>query len=89
MPAVESVEDEMARYYFNIENDGLSRDDEGTELANADKARVQGVIFAGEYLRDNPCLVWDGTRFRVEVRDEADTILLHVDVTANDPERKN
>jgi hypothetical protein len=53
-------------------------------LANDDEARVQAIIFTGDYLRDHPQLVSNGSRFRVALRDEADAVLLNVVVTAED-----
>lgn len=75
----------MPRYFFDIDDHKHDVDDEGTELADDDEARIQAVIFAGDYLRDHPGMVWDGTRFSVAVRDEGDAVLLNVIVTANDP----
>ena len=75
----------MPRYFFDIHNHERYVDEEGTELANANDARQQAVIFAGDYLREHPTLVCGGSRFRVTVRDERGTILLDVMVTARDP----
>jgi predicted phosphodiesterase len=75
----------MPRYYFNSDNHQHDEDREGTDLANADEARAQAVIFAGDYLRDHPELVWDGSRFKVTVVDEARTVLLTVVVSAEKP----
>ncbi|MES3153841.1 DUF6894 family protein [Sphingomonas faeni] len=75
----------MPRYFFDIDNHRHDVDEVGTDLESDDDARVQAVIFAGDYLRDHPDIVWDGSRFAVVVRDEADTVLLSVLVTATDP----
>lgn len=75
----------MPRYFFDIDNHERYVDEEGTELADADAARIQAVIFAGDYLRDNPHLVSNGGHLRVAVRDEMGTILLSVAVTTDDP----
>lgn len=60
----------MPIFHFNLADHKFEPDDEGTELADADVARVQAVIFAGSYLRDNPGLIWDGQRFEVQVVDD-------------------
>ena len=60
----------MPRYFFDLADHETSRDDTGTELADAGAARVQAVIFCGSYLRDHPELVWDGKELRIIVRDE-------------------
>lgn len=75
----------MPRYFFNLDDHKRDEDHEGTVLTDANEARVQAVIFAGDYLRDHPELVWDGTRFEVSVVDEAGIVLLKVVVTAEDP----
>ena len=75
----------MPRYFFDIDNHERYVDEEGTELAGADEARIQAVIFAGDYLRENPHLVWDGGHLRVAVRDQTGAILLSVAVTTVDP----
>jgi hypothetical protein len=74
----------MPRYFFDLHDHKRDADDEGTELANDDEARVQAIIFTGDYLRDHPQLVSNGSRFRVALRDEADAVLLNVVVTAED-----
>lgn len=75
----------MPRYFFNTDNHERDEDLEGTELAGPDAARVAAVMFAGEYLRDNPELVWDGRRFSVDVQDETRRPLLKITVEAEAP----
>lgn len=75
----------MPRYFFDIDDHTHDVDHEGTVLAGDDEARIQAVIFVGDYLRDRPDIVWDGMRFSVAVRDEDDAVLLNVVVTAEDP----
>lgn len=77
----------MPRYFFNLDDHHHDVDHEGTELVSAEEARVQAVIFAGDYLREHPKLVWDGSRFSVAVLDEAGTMLLTVVVTVENPSR--
>jgi hypothetical protein len=80
------VEVVVPRYYFDLADHDDDEDDVGVELENADAARVEAVVFAGDYLRDNPGLVWDGTRFSVRVRDEDGRRLYSVEVSAKEPE---
>ncbi|PTQ63913.1 hypothetical protein C8J45_104158 [Sphingomonas sp. PP-CE-3G-477] len=75
----------MPRYFFDTDNHTHDGDNEGTDLADDDEARVQAIIFAGDYLRDHPGIVSAGNRFSVSVRDARDTILLTVVVTVEDP----
>lgn len=74
----------MPVYHFNLDNHHRELDAEGTELRNADEARIQAVIFAGAYLRDNPQLVWDGRRFSVDVTDDDQRQLFSVVVEASE-----
>ncbi len=76
----------MPRYFFNLDNHAFDEDHEGTVLSDADEARMQAVVFAGDYLRDHPEIVGDGTRFKVAVVDEAGTVLLNVVVTVETPD---
>lgn len=75
----------MPRYFFNLDDHLREIDREGTMLSGPEEARVQAVMFAADYLSDNPRLVWDGRPFRVDVQDEAGTTLLNVVITASDP----
>ena len=77
----------MPRYFFNIDNSISDEDDEGTDLPNPQVARHAAVLFAADYLRQDPAMIWDGHRLRVEVRDEAGNALLWVVVTATIPQQ--
>ena len=58
----------MPRYFFDIDNHKHVNDDDGTDLADDEVARVQAVIFAGDYLSDHPAIARHGAHFRVAVR---------------------
>ncbi len=75
----------MPRYFFDIGEDRYDKDTEGTDLADDDEARVQAVVFAGDYLRDHPEVVWEGSRFSVTVRGEGDVVLQTIMVTSEEP----
>ena len=75
----------MPRYFFDTESHTHVGDDVGTDLAGPDAARVQAVVFAGDYLSENPDLLSGADTFRVAVRDEAGTVLLTVSITATEP----
>lgn len=77
----------MPRYFFDLDDQNHDADDDGTDLADPDEARAQAVIFAGDYLREHPGLVHDGSRFTVQVRDEHRNVLLRVVVVAEYPTR--
>ena len=75
----------MPLYFFNLYDHVRDIDNDGIDLAGPDSARIQGVIFAGDYLSDHPELVWDGKPMVVEVRDDAGQILINVTVRAETP----
>ncbi|MGU3389978.1 DUF6894 family protein [Sphingomonas sp. M1A8_2b] len=77
----------MPRYFFDIDDHKHVSDDDGTDLADDEEARVQAVIFAGDYLSDHPAIVRDGARFRVAVRDGQGHVLLTTVVTIEEPPR--
>lgn len=70
----------MPLFHFNLADQGRDPDLDGTDLADADEARVQAIVFAGEYLRDNPGLLVNGTVFRVEVTDDRASALFAVQI---------
>lgn len=74
----------MPRYFFNIYDHTREQDDEGVELSGPAEARVQAVIFAGDFLSDNPTLL-EGADLAIEVRNEANAILLTVRMTSEEP----
>lgn len=57
------------RYFFNLAGAVEDPDDDGFEFEDLSDARINAAIFAGEYLRDRPEVVWSGNEFRVEVTD--------------------
>lgn len=73
----------MPRYFFDIDNHKHVNDD-GTNLTDDEEARVQAVIFAGDYLSDHPGIARDGPRFSVSVRNEQGSVLLTVMVTIDE-----
>jgi len=74
----------MPRYFFDIDNHKHVNDDDGTNLTDDEEARVQAVIFAGDYLSDHPGIARDGPRFSVSVRNEQGSVLLTVMVTIDE-----
>jgi len=60
----------MPLFHFNLADHVREPDIEGTELCDIAAARVEAIVFAGEYLRDNPAIINDGRDFRVEVTDD-------------------
>ena len=71
----------MPRYFFDLDGHTHVGDDDGTDLADDEQARIQAVIFAGDYLSDHPAIVRGGASFRVAVRDGRANVLLTVVVS--------
>jgi hypothetical protein len=68
----------VARYFFNEFNGEYKLDDEGLEFDSPEKARLEAVRYAGEAMRDQPELAWNGDEFRVEVTDKNQLVLFTV-----------
>ncbi|MEN2785850.1 DUF6894 family protein [Sphingomonas qilianensis] len=60
----------MPLFHFDLADHVREPDPEGTVLPSVAAARIQAIVFAGEYLRDHPKLINEGRDFRVEVSDE-------------------
>jgi len=72
----------MPRYFFNI-HDGMNLPDEdGTELRDADDARTQAVIAAGEVLRDAGGRCWRHPEWMMVVTDESGGTVCRLSVSA-------
>jgi hypothetical protein len=65
----------MPRFYFDIRDGEFIPDDEGTELADLEAARIQAVMLSGALLSENPSKFWEGEEWQLEVRDDAHLIL--------------
>jgi len=65
----------MPRYFFELWDHEIRPDDEGSEMASVEEARLHGVLYAAEYLRDHPELLRESREVRVTVRDEAARIV--------------
>ena len=50
----------MARYFFNIVEDGHKVDAIGADYLDAEIARMEAVRFAGEMLKSEPERIWKG-----------------------------
>ena len=80
----------MPRYFFHRADGVREPDTEGTVLDNLDAARMEAVMYAGETLKEQPKIVWDGHDMHIEVSDETGTILFMVMVsTVNAPAVSN
>ena len=80
----------MTLFYFDIADHETYTDEIGSDFRDADAARAGAVVFAGDYLKDHPELIWDGRRATVHVRrtDGAvifSVVMLTVDTPPREP----
>ena len=68
----------MPRYFFHTADGSRDLDREGFDCADDGAARKQAIRYAGEVMRDEPQVLWDGRDFRVEVMNEAEDLLFTV-----------
>lgn len=74
----------MARYFFNIFEDGHKVDSVGGEYPDAEVARMQAVRFAADMLKNEPERVWRGAELRVEAADQWGTTLFTIIISGVD-----
>jgi hypothetical protein len=55
----------VPRYFFHVHDSVDLLDNDGTELAGPDEARVQAVVTAGELLRDVGGRFWNSPEWRL------------------------
>ena len=73
----------MPRYHFNVYDGVTLTDQEGTELADIDVARHEGVRLASELLRLGAGREKLGEDWRVEITDGGGMILFRIDIVIN------
>jgi hypothetical protein len=76
----------MARYFFNIVEDGHKVDSIGADYADPQIARVEAVRFAADLLKAEPERVWKGTEIRIEATDIWETVLFTLLISGVDAE---
>ena len=69
----------MPRYFFHIHDSASLIDEEGTELADLQSARLQAIETAGSILRESPDSLWAGTPWHMDVTDEGGQLLFTLD----------
>lgn len=68
----------MPRFHFNV-HDGISLPDkEGSDHADIPAARRQAIRLAGDLLRDQGEIFWNGQEWEVEVTNEHGLILFGI-----------
>lgn len=68
----------MPRYFFELSDGNRETDDVGVELGGIDDARREAVIFLGATIRDEPGIIGDHQKLRVDVRDKTKRLVLSV-----------
>ncbi|MFC7537505.1 DUF6894 family protein [Sphingomonas sp. GCM10030256] len=76
----------MARYFFNIVEDGHKVDVIGADYPDAQMARMEAVRFVGQVLKEEPERVWNGAEIRIEATDVWDTVLFTILIAGVDAE---
>lgn len=71
----------MPRYFFQVAGGNHILDVDGRNFPNASAARMEGVRFAGEILRDMPTLLYETAFLKIDVTDESGRVLFQVLVT--------
>ena len=67
----------MPRIFFHIHDGKDFADKEGTELPDARAARVEAIATGGAMLKDT-ARYWDGTEWRMVVKDEAGKVVFRL-----------
>ena len=67
--------DAMARYFFDVHDGDDYPDEEGVELAGVEAARREAVHYAGQLLVDGSERFWDGSDWRMVVRNATGSVV--------------
>ena len=73
------------RYFFQLSDGQVLTDDEGSDFADLDAAKVEAAKIAGEWLRDNAHEFAEDGALLIEVMDERRAVLATVTVEASAP----
>lgn len=73
----------MERYFFDLRDGTVERDETGTELAGLPEARREAIRFLGEVLKDEPERLAEGT-LHVDVSDDRQRHLFGLRVLLDD-----
>jgi hypothetical protein len=73
----------VPRYYFHIQTDTRTNDDEGIELAGPVEARRQAIKTCGQMMQDCPEGFWGSRPWSVTVTDAAGLVLWDIYIDGN------
>ena len=74
----------MARYFFNIHDEGSDPDKEGEELPNNEAAWHEATLITGELFKDFAGKLRPGQEWSLEVTDERRNPLYFIRVSAEE-----
>jgi hypothetical protein len=73
----------MFRYYFHVRDGRTSIDNEGTEFASLEDARVDAVRLAGAMLTDHAPIFWNEHDWELQVTDAANLTVFTLSFTGS------
>ncbi len=71
----------MPRYYFHVEDGVSSHDDHGTDLADLESAKKEGLRIMSEVVREDLADFWRKDRLSVRITDREGRPLYSLDLT--------
>ena len=74
----------MPRYFFNVENDGLSAEETGSEFPDLATAKCEAVKFAGTFVCHEADIFWERREWRLNVSDHNGAPLFSIRVLGED-----
>lgn len=74
----------MPRYHFNVYDEHVSLDTDGTVLSDLQAARFEALQLAGEIIRDAAMRAELGEEWRLEVTDDTRLVLFRMDFVVAD-----
>ncbi len=74
----------MPRFHFNVHDGSEHPDVEGAELDDVPAARKYALRYFGELLHGDPCTVWSGEEWKMDVTDDTGLTLFSLHFIAID-----
>jgi len=74
----------MPRYFFHVIDGREIIDNQGSELASLNEARVEAIQLAGAILRDEGDKFWNGEEWHMDVTDASGQSVLKLHFSADD-----
>ena len=79
----------MPRFCFYVRDGVDIVDKDGVELTDAEAARGQAIVTAGEMLRDHGGKFWGGEVWQMRVTDDANRTLCRLNFSAEDGDEED